>query len=67
MEPDHPPGYLMSLVKRKNNTPVPYGIFAGWWLKNGVPWGRPVDVLGMCRMVVSDDLAGTVHRISYPA
>jgi glucose/arabinose dehydrogenase len=61
-----PTGYRVSLVRRENNTPVSYEIFAEGWLQNGVPWGRPVDVLVMPdgALLVSDDLAGAVYRIS---
>jgi glucose/arabinose dehydrogenase len=62
-----PTGYRVSLVKRQNNTPVSYEIFAEGWLQGGVPWGRPVDVQVMPdgALLVSDDLAGAVYRISY--
>jgi glucose/arabinose dehydrogenase len=62
-----PTGYRVSLLKRENNTPVSYGIFAEGWLQNGIPWGRPVDVLVMPdgALLVSDDLSGAVYRISY--
>jgi glucose/arabinose dehydrogenase len=62
-----PTGYRVSLVRRVNNTPVSYEVFAEGWLRNGAPWGRPVDVLVMPdgALLVSDDLAGAVYRISY--
>lgn len=62
-----PTGYRVSLVRRENNTPVSYEIFAEGWLQNGIPWGRPVDVLVMPdgALLVSDDLLGAVYRISY--
>jgi len=62
-----PTGYRLSLVRRENNTPVSYEIFAEGWLQNGIPWGRPVDVLVMPdgALLVSDDLLGAVYRISY--
>jgi glucose/arabinose dehydrogenase len=62
-----PTGYRVSLVRRVNNTPVSYEIFADGWLRDGAPWGRPVDVLVMPdgALLVSDDLAGAVYRISY--
>jgi glucose/arabinose dehydrogenase len=62
-----PTGYRVSLVRRENNTPVSYEIFAEGWLQNGIPWGRPVDVLVMPdgALLVSDDLSGSVYRISY--
>ena len=37
------------------------------WLQNGKAWGRPVDILIMPdgALLVSDDHAGTIYRISY--
>lgn len=39
----------------------------GMWLRGGNAWGRPVDLLGMPdgALLVSDDKAGAVYRISY--
>lgn len=42
-------------------------VFAEGWLKNGVASGRPVDIneLPDGSMIVSDDYAGVIYRISY--
>jgi glucose/arabinose dehydrogenase len=62
-----PIGYRVSLVQLSNNRPVSYKVFAEGWLKNGRAWGRPVDVLIMPdgALLVSDDEAGAIYRISY--
>ena len=42
-------------------------MFAEGWLENEKNWGRPVDVLVMPdgALLVSDDFAGVIYRISY--
>ncbi|MDN5202952.1 sorbosone dehydrogenase family protein [Fulvivirgaceae bacterium BMA10] len=62
-------GYRISLVKLNGNKSLGYETFAEGWLdeKEQQAWGRPVDVLIMPdgSMLVSDDLAGVIYRISY--
>lgn len=62
-------GYRVSLVKMSNGRATGYETFASGWLNETtqVPWGRPVDVLVLAdgSMLVSDDAAGVVYRISY--
>ena len=62
-----PIGYRITLVKLEGNRAVHYEVFAEGWLKNGRAWGRPVDVLVMPdgALLVSDDRAGVIYRISY--
>ncbi len=62
-----PIGYRISLVRVRDGRAVSYETFADGWLKNGAAWGRPVDVLVMPdgALLVSDDLSGTVYRISW--
>ncbi len=62
-----PIGYRITLVRLENNRAVSYEVFAEGWLQNGQPWGRPVDLLVMPdgSLLVSDDFAGAIHRISY--
>ena len=45
-----------------------YEPFAVGWLKGGAASGRPADVLMMPdgALLVSDDKAGRIYRISYP-
>ncbi len=44
-----------------------YETFAAGWLKGNVPSGRPADVLVMPdgALLVSDDRAGRIYRITY--
>jgi glucose/arabinose dehydrogenase len=60
-------GYRISLVKMQNGTPVSYEAFANGWLRKKKVSGRPVDLLVLedGSMLVSDDHAGKVYRISY--
>jgi glucose/arabinose dehydrogenase len=65
-------GYRVSLVRLQNGRAVSYETFAEGWLGKGLlgfggVWGRPVDVLIMPdgAMLVSDDYAGAIYRISY--
>lgn len=62
-----PIGYRITLVKLEGNRAVHYEVFAEGWLKNGRAWGRPVDVLVMPdgALLISDDRAGVIYRISY--
>jgi len=62
-------GYRISLVKLENNQAVSYKTFANGWLDDDTQsnWGRPVDVLILDdgSMLVSDDQAGAIYRITY--
>jgi len=60
-------GYRISLVTLENNKPVEYETFAEGWKQGEKVWGRPVDVLNMPdgSLLVSDDFAGAIYRISY--
>jgi glucose/arabinose dehydrogenase len=62
-----PIGYRITLVRLNGNQAVKYEVFAEGWLKNGRAWGRPVDVLVMPdgSLLVSDDRADAIYRISY--
>lgn len=62
-----PVGYRLSLVRLENSKVVAYEVFAEGWLQEGRAWGRPVDVLVMPdgALLVSDDAADAVYRISY--
>lgn len=62
-----PIGYRITLVRIKNNNAVSYEVFADGWLQDGKAWGRPVDVLMMPdgSILISDDLAGAIYRVSY--
>jgi glucose/arabinose dehydrogenase len=62
-----PIGYRVTLVRLENNRAVDYTVFAEGWLQRGRAWGRPVDVQVMPdgALLVSDDQAGVIYRISY--
>jgi glucose/arabinose dehydrogenase len=60
-------GYRVMRVELNNNRPAKYEVFAEGWLQGNSEWGRPVDVLVMPdgALLVSDDYAGAIYRISY--
>jgi glucose/arabinose dehydrogenase len=62
-------GYNVSLVKLNNNKVAGHELFASGWLDEASQkvWGRPVDVLLLPdgSMLVSDDQANVIYRISY--
>jgi glucose/arabinose dehydrogenase len=60
-------GYQLKRVHIENNKVIKKEVFADGWLENGNAWGRPVDVLVMPdgALLVSDDQAGAIYRISY--
>lgn len=62
-----PIGYRITLVRIQNNRAVKYEVFADGWLQGSRAWGRPVDVLVMHdgALLVSDDRANAIYRISY--
>mgnify|MGYP003773006945 CR=1 FL=1 len=61
-----PIGYRVMLVRLEGNRAVSYEVFADGWLGSDGVSGRPVDVLVMPdgALLVSDDYAGCVYRIS---
>lgn len=60
-------GYRLMLVSLKDGKPVSYEVFAQGWKQGESVWGRPVDVQQMSdgSLLVSDDYAGAIYRISY--
>jgi len=63
-----PDGYRITMVRLENQQPKSYEVFAAGWLQGKRQvWGRPVDLLVMPdgALLVSDDKAGLVYRISY--
>ncbi|WP_276372438.1 sorbosone dehydrogenase family protein [Chryseolinea sp. H1M3-3] len=63
-------GYNLSLVKMSGNNKVTsHEVFASGWLDDATQkvWGRPVDVLLLPdgSMLVSDDQANVIYRITY--
>jgi glucose/arabinose dehydrogenase len=62
-----PIGYRLTLVRVENDRPIEQKVFAEGWLQGDRAWGRPVDVLvrNDGALLVSDDKAGAIYRISY--
>ena len=62
-----PIGYRLTLVRFEGNRAVSYEVFAEGWQSDGKAWGRPVDLQLMPdgSLLVSDDKAGAIYRISY--
>jgi glucose/arabinose dehydrogenase len=62
-----PIGYRVVLARVENNSVTDTEVFADGWLQGGTSWGRPVDVQVMPdgALLVSDDRAGAIYRISY--
>ncbi|HEY1024348.1 MAG TPA: PQQ-dependent sugar dehydrogenase [Sphingobacteriaceae bacterium] len=62
-----PIGYRVMIARMDKSNVTGYEPFAQGWLKDGKAWGRPVDVLQMPdgALLVSDDYANLVYRISY--
>lgn len=62
-----PLGYRIALARFAEDGAMQYDIFAEGWLQNGRPWGRPVDVQVTVdgALLVSDDFANAIYRISY--
>jgi glucose/arabinose dehydrogenase len=64
-----PLGYRVMIVRLDESgaRAVKYEPFAEGWLQRGRAWGRPADVLVMPdgALLVSDDSADVIYRISY--
>jgi glucose/arabinose dehydrogenase len=58
---------LMQVTLDAQGKPVKYEPFAEGWTEGNNYWGRPVDVQVMLdgALLVSDDVAGALYRISY--
>ena len=62
-----PDGYRVMLVHMKDGQAQGFEPFATGWLEGDRYWGRPVDIEIMPdgSLLVSDDFAGVIYRISY--
>ena len=60
-------GYRITLVRIENGKAVGYEPFATGWLQGQQAWGRPADVVVAPdgALLVADDTAGAIYRISY--
>ena len=60
-------GYRVMLVRLNENETKSYETFAEGWLKGESVLGRPVDIQQMLdgSLLVSDDYAGVIYRITY--
>ncbi len=60
-------GYRVKRVVIKDGKAVSQQVFAEGWLQGERAWGRPADVLVMLdgALLVADDFAGAIYRISY--
>lgn len=62
-------GYKLAIARPNQSGGATYEVFAEGWLDHTsqAAWGRPVDVLEMSdgSLLVSDDYADVVYRISY--
>ena len=62
-----PDGYRITRVQLEGNKAIKYEVFAEGWLNGAEKLGRPVDILEMLdgSLLVSDDHANCIYRISY--
>lgn len=62
-----PIGYRIMAATIEANRVTKYNVFAEGFLQGRQAWGRPVDLLEMPdgSLLVSDDAAGAIYRISY--
>jgi glucose/arabinose dehydrogenase len=62
-------GYRVMRVELEGDRAISYEVFASGWLRGEEAWGRPVDLQEMPdgALLVSDDEAGVIYRISYEA
>ena len=62
-------GYRITLVTLEGNQATGYSVFSDGWLNDTTQsqWGRPVDILVLPdgSLLVSDDYADVIYRISY--
>ncbi len=60
-------GYRVMLSRQQENGEYSYEVFADGWLEGDNVMGRPVDLLPLPdgSLLLSDDYAGVIYRISY--
>jgi glucose/arabinose dehydrogenase len=64
---ESPLGYRITTVRVEGDRATDYEVFAEGWLTPSGPWGRPADVLVAPdgSLLVADDHAGAIYRITY--
>jgi glucose/arabinose dehydrogenase len=62
-------GYRITMVSVEGGKATGYQTFAEGWLQGEKAWGRPVDVLTLPdgSLLISDDHAGAIYRVTYRA
>lgn len=62
-----PVGYRVVTVQVEDGRVSGYNVFIEGWLRGAQAWGRPADVLVMPdgALLISDDVAGVIYRVSY--
>ena len=62
-----PVGYRITMAVFDKSNTARYEIFADGWLNKNIAWGRPVDIIVLSdgSMLVSDDRADAIYRITY--
>ncbi len=63
-----PIGYRVAVARPGERGDKRLEVFAEGWLQpNGRPWGRPVDVIVAPdgALLISDDMAGAIYRVTY--
>jgi len=60
-------GYRVISVALKDNAVDRWEVFAEGWMENERTWGRPVDLLVLAdgSLLISDDYANAIYRVSY--
>jgi glucose/arabinose dehydrogenase len=60
-------GYRVIMVTLKDNQVEKSEVFADGWMENEQTWGRPVALLMLPdgSLLISDDYAGVVYRVTY--
>jgi glucose/arabinose dehydrogenase len=63
----HKIGYRLSTVTLNGDRAAAYEPFITGWLQGETAWGRPTDVLVLPdgSLLVADDLAGAIYRVTY--
>ena len=60
-------GYRITVARHNDTGKIIYETLIDGWLNGNVGWGRPVDLLELedGSLLISDDTANVIYRISY--